>query len=51
MPESKAAGHIKGLCVRLLASALNVWMEVVEILILIMFSEREEKIGVVQLLI
>ena len=52
MPESKAAGHTQGLCVRLLASALIVWMEGFEILILIMFSEREEKIiRVVQLLI
>ena len=37
--ERKAAGHIKGLCVRLLVSALIVWMEVFEILILIMFRE------------
>ena len=51
MPESKAAGHTQGLCVRLLASALNGWMEVFEILILLMFREREKIIGVVQLLI
>ena len=48
MPESKAAGHTKGLCVRLLASALIVWMKVFEIL---MFREWEKIIRVVQLLI
>ena len=51
MPESKAAGHTKGLCVRLLASALTVWMEVFEILILLMLREWEKIIRVVQLLI
>ena len=51
VPESKAAGHTKGLCVRLLVSALIVWMEVFEILILLMFREWEKIIRVVQLLI
>ena len=49
--KSKAARHSKGLCVRLLASALIVWMEFFEILILIMFREWEKIIQVVQLLI
>ena len=49
--ESKAAGHTKGLCVRLLVSALIVWMKGVEILILLMFREWEKIIRVVQLLI
>ena len=47
--KTKAAGHTKGLCVRLLASALIVWMEVFEIFILIMFREWEKIIRVVQL--
>ena len=49
--ESNAAGHTKGFCVRLLASALIVWMKGVEILILLMFREWEKIIRVVQLLI